>query len=129
MNELRQKMEVLKGGFNVAMLAEAFDCSVGRINELKCEPVEGQVYHKADINVDALYDFAIKHEINLNEIDFEAIAAAKKVAKVKIEFEVGSDTKFGKVTAIQKVGNQTVYVIMSENGLVLKNASELKGSM
>lgn len=123
----REDLAILKDGFNVAMLAEAFGCSVGRINELKSEPVEGQVYHKADINTDALFDFAVKHEVNLDAIDFEKIIAAKAKAKQeKIEYKVGTVTKFGTIKQIENVGKLVIYVIDTGNGIVCKNITQLR---
>lgn len=121
---------LLKGGFNVAMLAEAFDCSIGRINELKCEPVEGQVYHKADINADALLSFAAKHEIDLTTIDFKKICDAKKVNKnEKINYEVGTVTSFGTITMIEKIGQAFCFLITTpDNKLVMKSLKELQAS-
>ena len=119
-------IELLKKGFNVAMLAEAFDCSIGRINELKCEPVEGQVYHKADINAEALLAFAEKHEIDINEIDFETICANKKQKVTKAVYEVGTMTKFGTILQIEKIGQTNVYLIQSSDGVVMKSLKEIQ---
>lgn len=125
--ELVEIKELLKKGFNVAMLADAFNCSIGRINELKCEPVEGQVYHKADINADALIAFAQKHEIDLDAIDFEDIVAkAKTVKEAKSEIKVGDATKFGKVMSIQKIGNSFVYLIDNNGELLMKSTKDMK---
>ena len=123
--ELKEK---LSNGFNVAMLAEAFDCSVGRINELKCEPVEGEVYYKKNINTNALYDFAVKHGIDLDVIDFDAIAAAaKKVKNEATKIEVGTVTEFGEVLNVEKVGQSYVYVIRAHDGkIIVKGTKDLK---
>lgn len=121
---------LLKDGFNVAMLAEAFNCSIGRINELKSEPVEGKIYHKADINCDALLNFAIKHEVDLNSIDFKKICDAKKVTKnEKINYEVGTVTSFGTITMIEKIGQAFCFLITTpENKLIMKSLKELQAS-
>lgn len=120
--------EKLSNGFNVALLAEAFDCSIGRINELKCQPVEGEVYYKSNVNYQALYDFANKHSVNLEEVNFEAIAAAAKKTKVETaKIEIGTDTEFGKVINVQKVGQAYVYVIQAADGsIVVKGTKDFK---
>lgn len=117
--------EVLMNGFNAALLADALHCSIGRINELKSEPVEGQIYHKADINSDAIYDFAQKHEIDLDNIDFAPIVAKKEAKAQKVALKVGDNTKFGKIIAIQKVGNAFVYLINNNGEMVIKSTKEM----
>lgn len=121
-------LDFLKNDFNTALLAKAFKCSVGRINELRHEPIENEIYHYANINTKALYDFAVKHEIDLDAIDFTEICAVKqKVAKV--EYKVYTETTFGTIISVQKVGNTTVYAIRDkDNNILLKSNKELHES-
>lgn len=128
LNDLELKIaEKLKVGFNVEMLAEAFNCSVGRINELKCEPIENVIYHKADINAIALLSFAKKHEIDLTKIDFDKIIAARKQPKIaKSSLLVGDTTKYGIIEQINKIGQSFVYLIKTpENTYVVKSTKDL----
>ena len=120
-------VELLKKGFNTEKMAETLNCSVGRINELKCEPVEGQVYHKADINAEAILAFAEKHKIDIEAIDFEAIVAARKQPKVeKCALKVGDITKYGVIQAINKIGNSFAYLIMQDDGTyTMKSTKDL----
>lgn len=103
--------KIIGNGFNANLLAAALYCSVGRINELRKQPVEGQIYHAADINSDAIYDFATLHEIDLSNIDFTEITKIKE-KQVKNTITVGS--KLSKtneeIIKIQKVGNTNVYM-------------------
>lgn len=103
--------QILKNGFNASLLAAALYCSVGRINELRKEPVEGQIYHTADINTNAIYDFATAHEIDLASIDYTEITKIKE-KQVKKTLNVGSKlTKTNEeIIKIQKVGNTNVYM-------------------
>lgn len=123
-----KNLEVLSNGFNAAMLAEAFDCSIGRINELKNEidvdwlakefnvdANELKTKIQNHVNINALATFAKKHEIDLNKIDFEAIAQNKKTKQAKIEYTVGM--KIGEYTIlnIEKIGSSNVFLVKDKN--------------
>lgn len=126
-----KNLEVLSNGFNVAMLAEAFNCSVGRINELKNEiDVEwlakefnvdaNELRNKIQnhVNINALAAFAKKHEINLDEIDFEAIAQNKKPKQTKVEYTVGMHIGQYEILNIEKIGSSNVFLVKDANGKV-----------
>ena len=123
-NEL---LEVLQKGFNVAKMAELCDCSIGRINELKkVNDYEAIANHfgidakaledfcKNYINVNAIFAFAEKHEINVEEWNNEDIAKLlehKEKAQAASEIAIGTVLANGKkVAKIQKVGNSYIYI-------------------
>lgn len=117
--------KILGNGFNANLLATALWCSVGRINELRKQPVEGQVYHAADINIDAIYDFATLHEIDLSAIDFTEIIKVKE-KNAKVDIQEGTKLNNGEeVIKIQKVGNTYVYITNNMTVLSAKQIAEL----
>ena len=117
--------KILGNGFNAALLAQALYCSIGRINELKKQPVEGQVYHAADINTDAIYEFATLHEIDLSAIDFTEITRLKE-KQVRAQIAVGQKlTNNETVIKIQKVGNTNVYITDATNVYSAKEIQNL----
>lgn len=117
--------EIIGKGFNAALLASALWCSVGRVNELRKQPVEGKVYHAADINTDAIYDFATAHEIDLSKIDYTEIIKIKEKA-AKVDIEEGTVLTNGEtVVKIQKVGNTYVYITDKMSVLSAKQIAEL----
>ena len=106
LNEIKQ---LLKKGFNAEMLASAFNTSVSHINELKRKPVENEIYHEKDINADALLEFAIKRNIDIDSIDFELIVNSKAIRNKAVEIALHTDTPFGEIIEIINVGSKTIY--------------------
>lgn len=118
--------KTLKDGFNIERLAEAFNCSTSYIKDLKSRPVEGKIYHKADINTSALYEFAVKSNINLDSIDFTSIV--KKLvneAKISRKLEVGTITPFGEIISVNKIGKSFSYLIKTSDWFVVKGSREI----
>lgn len=123
-NELR---EVLQNGFNVAKMAELCDCSIGRINELKktvsykavarffnIDEVALEEFCKSYVNVEAIFGFAEKHEINVeewNDEDIKKLLEHKEKAQAASEITIGTILSNGKkIAKIQKVGNSYIYI-------------------
>ncbi len=136
-NELKIKLE---NGFNVAKVAELCDCSIGRINELKRENDYEAIAAKFNldanelknfcenhINVNAIFGFCEKHEINVEEwsdADIEAACQHKERVKNELNIEIGTVLPNGKkVIKIQKVGNSLIYIT---DDYICYNQKELK---
>lgn len=126
--------ETLKDGFNAKELAEAIGTSEGHLNELRRSPnantitddlakqfnldvnevlkvVNGSL---AKPNLNAIYDFSTKREINLDAIDLKIIAEHKTVRNDRPIVEVGTITKLGKIIKIKKVGNVNMFLCQKD---------------
>ena len=125
--------EKLSKGFNTAIVAELCACSIGRINELKREIDYEFIATKYNINIDdlkndiqnhinvnAIFAFCDKHEIDVEEWDEETIEKAcslkERVKSEGIKIEVGTILPNGeKIVKIQKNGNQFNYIADNYN--------------
>ena len=107
--EIKEIKELLRNGFNAEMLASAFNTSVSHINELRRKPVEGEIYYEKNINVNALIDFALKRNIDLNSIDFVTIVNSKTIRNKQEEIKLHTITPFGEIIEIISVGSKTIY--------------------
>lgn len=111
--------DLLGNGFNIDELANQFTTltngqirPAGRIRELIHEPVEGEVYHYADINTNAVYNFALKYNIDLDQIDYDAVLAKK--TNTSKTLEIGQKTSRGVIKQIAKVAGCYMYLIEDE---------------
>ena len=109
--------EILKNGFSVKELAAATGCSVSRINEVKRLPVEGVVYHSADINTNALYDYFEKNANVFPSVsELKTIAEHKEKEKLEnIKIEKGIVSKLGTITDIVIMGKQWLIIVKNQN--------------
>ena len=109
-------IQIVKERFNSKRLAEILECSQGRILELRKEPVDGQVYHVADINAEAIYDFAIKR---LNEISEEKAKALREMIKensrVSKEYKPGTIIKGLEIISATRIYKVLTYVVKDVN--------------
>ena len=106
-------IEALEKGYSTKELVAFCDgnLSEGRINILRHQGVEGQVYHYNDINATAIVDALDKHEIDYSELTIEHPIFTNKGAGRSIKLEVGDMTKFGKVDMVLPTKDTTLYVI------------------
>lgn len=109
-------IELFKDGFNIDEMASQFTNltngqirPAGRIRELIHQPIEGEVYHYADINAGAVYDFAVKYNIDLDSLDIDAILSKKSSTSRMLE--VGTMTSLGEIVEVAKVAGCYVYLI------------------
>lgn len=124
-------VELLKKGFNAEMLANALNTSVSHVNELKRKPVENEVYHFDDINADAIIEFAVKHKIDIQEIDWVTICQTRTNRQsTKVTLELGLYTPFGNIVEIINAGSHVIYKCQDGDGNVAyKYAKELKDAI
>lgn len=139
-SELKAKLEK---GFNAQIMAELCDCSIGRINELKREVAYEQIaehfnlnvdefkqYVQSIVNVEAIFRFCEKHEIDVEAWDDEIIEKATSVKeRVKSEglkVEVGTVLPNNeKIVKIIKNGNSWNYVTEQFNVFNQKQIIEM----
>lgn len=124
-------VELLKKGFNAEMLANALNTSVSHVNELKRKPVENEVYHFDDINGNAIVDFAEKHKIDIQGIDWVTICQSRTSRQsTKVTLEVGLYTPFGNIVEIINAGSHVIYKCQDgEGNVVYKYAKDLKDAI
>ena len=126
--------ETLKDGFNAKELAEAIGTSEGHLNELRRSPNANTIaddlakQFNLDVNevlkvvngslskpnLNAIYDFSTKREIDLDAIDLKTIAEHKTVRNDRPIVEVGTITKLGKIIKIKKVGNVNMFLCQKD---------------
>ena len=131
-----QFSSILSGGFNAKLLSNALETSEGHLNELRRMPQYEAIAEavssafKLDVkdvatvikavadkpNLNAIYNFAIKREINLDALDLKAIAEAKTERNERPVVEVSTKTKLGEIVSIKKIGNSMAYLINDGNG-------------
>lgn len=126
---------LLKEGFDTKKLATALNCSVNRLNELKRKPIVGEVYDDKKVNLKAIYDFAIKYNIDLNLLDYTDITTKtehKRANTIYNEIKVGDSVYVGGghyaiVDSVTNMSKQTIYIVVLDNGRYQPfNAKQLK---
>lgn len=112
----------LSKGFETKKLAQALKCSVNRLNELKRKPIPYEIYYPESINYKAIYDFAIKYDIDLDSLDYEFITTItnKRTTKYNVisvndRVYLGDD-EYGVVDSITEVAKRKIYVIQLDSG-------------
>ena len=114
--------ELVQANFNSKELANILECSQGRILELRKEPVEGQVYHAADINAEAIYNFAIKKfsqdelVVKIEMLEGMCKSAKSRSSKYKVGDYVGSNKDYTIISVTKIYGVPTYVVSNSATG-------------
>lgn len=139
LNVKNEKLNILKGGYNTSMLADALKISVNHLNELRRQPNKTIIVDtivdelKVDdmetvdlltkavekafdaVNIEAIDKWCIDKNINVDEIDLQAIVDAKQVKVERQDYKEGDLTPLGKILTIKKLGNNWLYVVVKDN--------------
>ncbi len=139
LNVKNEKLNILKGGYNTSMLADALKISVNHLNELRRQPNKQIIVDtivedlKIDdmgvveeltkavekafdaVNIEAIDKWCVDKNINVEEIDLQAIVDAKQVKVERQDYKEGDITPLGKILTIKKLGNNWLYVVVKGN--------------